>query len=275
VAELRLDAASALLSPLLAGGDVLFQDERNPPPGQINAFGQASSLLIVPLMARDQLLGAASLVSIRRYGHFDGALIEFLGDVAQQIALGVENARLFAQLSQLASTDELTQLANRRRFTEALRRELGRARRTGVPLSLVLVDVDHLKKVNDTFGHPAGDAAIRHVAGALREGRRDSDVVARFGGEEFALLLPATDHPGAVKAAERVRQQLSATVVEGVGQVTASMGVATWPQDGATEERLVFVSDQRLYAAKEGGRNRVQGVPSVTGAKESGPDEEG
>ena len=275
VAELRLDAASALLSPLLAGGDVLFQDERNPPPGQINAFGQASSLLIVPLMARDQLLGAASLVSIRRYGHFDGALIEFLGDVAQQIALGVENARLFAQLSQLASTDELTQLANRRRFTEALRRELGRARRTGVPLSLVLVDVDHLKKVNDTFGHPAGDAAIRHVAGALREGRRDSDVVARFGGEELALLLPATDHPGAVKAAERVRQQLSATVVEGVGQVTASMGVATWPQDGATEERLVFVSDQRLYAAKEGGRNRVQGVPSVTGAKESGPDEEG
>src|SRR5207245_8489845 len=174
--------------------------------------------LVVPMVARDQLLGAACLVSLRRFDHFDGPLIEFLGDVSQQLALGVENARLFAALSQMASTDELTQLANRRRFTEALRRELGRARRTGLPLSLVLIDVDHLKKVNDTFGHPAGDAAIRHVAAALREGRRDTDVVARFGGEEFALLLPGTDHLGAVKAAERVRTRLSSSVVEAVGQ---------------------------------------------------------
>jgi diguanylate cyclase (GGDEF)-like protein len=227
----------------------------------IHPFAEAASLLIVPLAVRDQLLGAASLACTRRYAHFDGPAIEFLGDIAQQVALGVENARLFLALSQMASTDELTQLANRRRFTEALRRELGRARRTGLPLSLVLVDVDHLKKVNDTFGHPAGDAAIRHVAAALREGRRDTDVVARFGGEEFALLLPGTDHVGAIKAAERVRVRLSTTLVDTVGQVTASMGVATWPQDGATEERLVWVSDQRLYAAKEGGRNRVCGAP--------------
>jgi len=123
--------------------------------------------------------------------------------------------------------------------------------------------VDHLKKVNDTFGHPAGDAAIRHVAAALREGRRDSDVVARFGGEEFALLMPGTDHPGAFKAAERVRVQLSTTLVETVGQVTASMGVSTWPQDGATEEQLVFMADQRLYQAKEGGRNQVKGSPKL------------
>jgi len=139
----------------------------------------------------------------------------------------------------------------------------------------VLVDVDHLKKVNDTFGHPAGDAAIRHVAAALREGRRDTDVVARFGGEEFALLLPGTDHLGAVKAAERVRTRLSSSVVEAVGQVTASMGVATWPQDGATEERLVWVSDQRLYAAKEAGRNKVcsaivEGAPAEEGSDEDG-----
>ena len=215
----------------------------------------------MPLAVRDQLLGAVSLVSTTRFEHFDGPAIEFLGDVAQQVALGVENARLFLALSQMASTDELTQLANRRRFTEALRRELGRARRTGLPLSLILVDVDHLKKVNDTFGHPSGDAAIRHVASALKEGRRDTDVVARFGGEEFALLLPGTDHLGATKAAERVRVRLSTTLVDAVGQVTASMGVATWPQDGATEERLVWVADQRLYSAKEGGRNRVCAAP--------------
>ena len=268
----NLEPATSLVAALLKGAPVLFQDEENPPPVHIHPFAEATSLLIVPLAVRDQLLGAVSLVSTRRYVHFDGPAIEFLGDIAQQVALGVENARLFLALSQMASTDELTQLANRRRFTEALRRELGRARRTGLPLSLVLVDVDHLKKVNDTFGHPAGDSAIRHVAGALRESRRDTDVVARFGGEEFALLLPGTDHPGAVKAAERVRVRLSTTLVDMVGQVTASMGVATWPQDGATEERLVWVSDQRLYAAKEGGRNRVASAPPPPeGTPETGP----
>ena len=272
IARHTLEPATSLVAALLKGAPVLFQDEENPPPVHIHPFAEATSLLIVPLAVRDQLLGAVSLVSTRRYVHFDGPAIEFLGDIAQQVALGVENARLFLALSQMASTDELTQLANRRRFTEALRRELGRARRTGLPLSLVLVDVDHLKKVNDTFGHPAGDSAIRHVAGALRESRRDTDVVARFGGEEFALLLPGTDHPGAVKAAERVRVRLSTTLVDMVGQVTASMGVATWPQDGATEERLVWVADQRLYAAKEGGRNRVASAPPPPeGTPETGP----
>jgi len=267
----NLEPATSLVAALLKGAPVLFQDAENPPPVHLHPFAEATSLLIVPLAVRDQLMGAVSLVSTRRFVHFDGPAIEFLGDIAQQVALGVENARLFLALSQMASTDELTQLANRRRFTEALRRELGRARRTGLPLSLVLVDVDQLKKVNDTFGHPAGDAAIRHVAGALREGRRDTDVVARFGGEEFALLLPGTDHPGAVKAAERVRVRLSTTLVDMVGQVTASMGVATWPQDGATEERLVWVADQRLYAAKEGGRNRVASAPPPEGTPETGP----
>ncbi|HEV7502072.1 MAG TPA: sensor domain-containing diguanylate cyclase, partial [Vicinamibacteria bacterium] len=261
IAGRTLEPASSVVTALLKGAHLLFQEPDRPAPAHIHPFAQAASLLIVPLAVRDQLLGAVSLASLRHYGHFDGPAIEFLGDVAQQVALGVENTRLFLALSQMASTDELTQLANRRRFTEALRRELGRARRTGLPLSLVLVDVDHLKKVNDTFGHPVGDTAIRHVAAALKEGRRETDVVARFGGEEFALLLPGTDHVGAVKAAERVRVRLSTSLLETVGQVTASMGVSTWPEDGATEERLVWVADQRLYEAKEGGRNRVSGGP--------------
>ena len=273
IAAQSLEPASSLMAPLMKGRPVLFQDEALPPPVHVHPFAEAASLLILPLAVRDQLLGAVSLASRSRFEHFDAAAIEFLGDVAQQVALGVENARLFLALSQMASTDELTQLANRRRFTEALRRELGRARRTGLPLSLILVDVDHLKKVNDTFGHPSGDAAIRHVAAALKEGRRDTDVVARFGGEEFALLLPGTDHLGATRAAERVRVRLSTTLVDTVGQVTASMGVATWPQDGATEERLVWVADQRLYSAKEGGRNRVCAAPLDADA--GGDDESG
>jgi diguanylate cyclase (GGDEF)-like protein len=202
------------------------------------------------------VLGAALLAS-RRTRHFDAGLVEYLRDLAQQVALGVENARLFSALSQMASTDELTQLANRRRFSEALRSELARARRLESPLSLVLADVDHLKAINDTYGHPAGDAAIRHVAEVLREGRREIDLAARIGGEEFAILLPGSEPSGGLRAAERVRHRLTTTEVPTVGAVTVSMGVASFPEDGDSEEELIRVADQRLYAAKEAGRNRV------------------
>jgi diguanylate cyclase (GGDEF)-like protein len=148
-------------------------------------------------------------------------------------------------------------MANRRRFSETFRLELSRTRRSLAPLSLVLADVDHLKKINDGYGHPAGDAAIRHVAEALGRGRRDTDLAARLGGEEFALLLPATDLNGAVKAAERIRRELSESSVPGVGAVTVSLGVATCPEDGQSEQELIRVADERLYAAKSGGRNRV------------------
>jgi diguanylate cyclase (GGDEF)-like protein len=174
----------------------------------------------------------------------------------------------------MASTDELTQLANRRRFTETFRLELSRTRRSSAPLSLVLSDIDHLKRINDGLGHPAGDAAIRHVADTLRQGRRDTDLAARLGGEEFALLLPATDKGGAVNAAERIRRELSESVVPGVGTVTVSLGVATCPEDGHSEQELIRVADERLYAAKSGGRNRVcyaasPGAMSVTAAADT------
>ncbi len=257
VRDLRLDLLDGLLQPLRRGEAVLFQDEASPPPGTLNAFPSALSLVLVPLVSRDEILGAAAVVSTRRWQHFDRSAVDFLSDISQQIALGVENARLFAALSQMASTDELTRLANRRRFSETLRAEMGRARRTALPLSLVLADVDHLKRINDAHGHPTGDAAIRHVADALRDGRRETDMVARLGGEEFALLLPATDHAGAIHAAERIRRRLSGSAIPPMGIVTVSLGVATAPGDAADEETLVRVADQRLYVAKESGRNRV------------------
>jgi diguanylate cyclase (GGDEF)-like protein len=256
-AEIRLGLESGPLEPLRRGGAVVFQEPANPAPGSIQPFPQAKSVLFVPLAAREQVLGAAVLASLRRHRHFDSGLVEYLKDLAQQVALGVENARLFSALSQMASTDELTSLANRRRFSEALRTELARARRLESPLSLVLADVDHLKIINDTYGHPVGDAAIRHVAEVLREGRREIDLAARLGGEEFAILLPGSEPSGAFRAAERVRQRLTATQLPAVGTVTVSMGVASFPEDGTSEEQLIRVADQRLYAAKEAGRNRV------------------
>jgi diguanylate cyclase (GGDEF)-like protein len=198
-----------------------------------------------------------ALANMGRPRRFDPGLIEFLRDLAQQLALGVQNARLLSSLSRMASTDELTQLANRRRFSESFRVEIARTRRSGVSLSLVMADLDHLKKINDSHGHPAGDEAIKHVAEAFKRGRRETDLAARLGGEEFALLLPGSDLTGAVAAAERIRQDLVDSPLPSVGTVTVSLGVATCPADGAREDDLIRIADERLYAAKAGGRNRV------------------
>jgi diguanylate cyclase (GGDEF)-like protein len=236
---------------------LLFGGEGRPLPVGLLPFPSARWLALVPLVFRDALLGALAVWRRGQSRGFDPALVVFLRDVAQQVALGVGNARLFATLSQLAGTDDLTQLANRRKFGEMMRLELARARRNSESLALVLADVDHLKRINDCFGHPAGDMAIRHVAEALQRGRRETDLAARLGGEEFALLLPATDREGALRAAERVRRDLAESMVPEIGTVTVSLGGALFPDDGSTGEELLAAADERLYAAKAAGRNRV------------------
>jgi diguanylate cyclase (GGDEF)-like protein len=266
VRELRLDVATGPLAPLRARKSVVFQDDSAPLAGSITPFPAAGSVVLVPLLSHDALLGAMALAALGRPQAFDPALVEFLHDLAQQVALGVENARLFATLSQMASTDELTGLANRRRFTEAIRLEAARARRTGGGLALLLGDVDHLKAINDRHGHPVGDEAIRHVAAAFGRGRRETDLAARLGGEEFALLLPGTDRAGAVRAAERIRRELASTALEPAGIVTISIGIACCPADGAREPELVRAADARLYAAKAAGRNRVCAADAPPGA---------
>jgi diguanylate cyclase (GGDEF)-like protein len=256
VRELRLDLASSTLAALADRGSVLFQGDDSP-PGTLTPHDDTRTLLVLALPCREELVGAVSFASVGRDWHVDAGLVEFLGDVCRQVALGVDNARLFSALSQMASTDELTGLSNRRRFTESLHVEMARLRRVGGALSLVMADVDHLKKINDAHGHPGGDAAIRHVAEAFQRGRRETDVAARLGGEEFALLLPATDRVGAAKAAERIRRELAGSSVPGIGTVTVSIGVATAPEDAPDEQELVRVADERLYAAKSAGRNQV------------------
>jgi diguanylate cyclase (GGDEF)-like protein len=236
---------------------VAFQGDSNPPPGEITPHPETRGLLILPLACREQLLGAALLAAVGRPLSCDPGLLEFLMDVAQQIALGVENARLFSQLSQMASTDELTKLSNRRRFVEAFQQEMARTRRSAQPLSLIMADIDHLKQINDSYGHPTGDAAIRHVAEAFARGRRETDIAARLGGEEFALLLPGTERLGAVKVAERLRRELSESSVAPCGTVTISLGVATAPDESQDQQELLQLADERLYAAKSAGRNQV------------------
>jgi diguanylate cyclase (GGDEF)-like protein len=180
--------------------------------------------------------------------------------LASQAAIALENARLHHAVQRQAITDELTGLVNRRRFFEAMEAEITRARELGRPLSVILADLDRFKRVNDRFGHPAGDEVLKEFARRLRAHSREVDVAGRLGGEEFALLLPETDLEGAAVGAERLRGSLSGsslTLTTGEKlSVTASFGVAQLSV-GQSADDLLRRCDLALYRAKAEGRNRV------------------
>jgi diguanylate cyclase (GGDEF)-like protein len=175
----------------------------------------------------------------------------------QLVALQLRLERLKAD----ADLDPLTGLANRRRFRKSLENEVGRWRRYNAPCALLSIDIDHLKAINDKLGHTAGDIAIQHVGRLLGSVSRDTDTAARLGGEEFALLLAGINAERALAAAERVRVLIAEQYVEGVGQVTVSIGVAACPEQADSERSLYSASDRALYVAKNQGRNRVASAP--------------
>lgn len=159
-------------------------------------------------------------------------------------------------LALAATTDGLTGLKNHRAFHEALTSAVKMAERFGQPLALIMLDVDHFKRFNDTFGHPAGDELLKQVAEVLKRSARAYDVPARYGGEEFALLLPNTGLEEALRVAERLRQQISA-IINPYAPITASLGVAAY-RHGSSPATLLYEADVALYQAKQGGRNRVE-----------------
>lgn len=160
------------------------------------------------------------------------------------------------ELCDLATTDGLTGLKNHRAFQERLAAEYETAERHQTPLSLLLLDVDHFKQFNDTFGHPAGDAVLKQVARLLERTMRDCDLVARYGGEEFVVILPQTDQAGALRAAERCRLAVSGSDWS-LRPVTASFGAATLSLNCGGSDALIAAADRALYAAKANGRNQV------------------
>lgn len=169
----------------------------------------------------------------------------------------IELRQLMNLLRAEADLDYLTGLSNRRRFRRALMREVERWRRYGVPCALLLLDIDHLKVVNDTYGHASGDMVIRQIAKTLLAVSRDTDTAARLGGEEFAMLLASTSGDKAQLAADRLRTLISHQPVEGVGIATVSIGVAACPEHADSERTLYTAGDSALYVAKNEGRNRV------------------
>ena len=194
----------------------------------------------------------------------DAGGAERLTPHADLVGLAVANARAHERLVALARTDALTGLANHRAFRERLESDAARARRTGFPVSLVIVDLDRFKRVNDTWGHQAGDAVLREVARRLQASARRGDLPARIGGEELAWLLPDTGLPAARDAAERLRRAIGELPIPPVGTVTASLGVAELGPGGPDD--LVRRADAALYRAKEGGRDAcvVNDGPAVT-----------
>jgi diguanylate cyclase (GGDEF)-like protein len=183
-----------------------------------------------------------------------GALAEWL---ASQATIALENARLHHVVRRQAITDELTGLVNRRRFNEVLDDEIERSRRHGTTLSVLLADLDDFKRINDRFGHPAGDEALREFANLLRVHLREIDVAGRLGGEEFAVLLPETDLEGALAVAERLRRHVDARAASGERDVrlTTSIGVAQY--HSGSREDLLRQADEGLYQAKQQGKNCV------------------
>ena len=217
------------------------------------------SLYVLPLLVKHDVLGTFA-VAARRPGAFTSDRREMLGVVANQVAISLQNGRMVQSLEEQATTDGLTGLVNHRTFQERFSAMLGRADRHKFRVAMLLTDIDHFKKVNDTYGHPTGDAVLKRVAAILRASARKIDIVARYGGEEFALVLEGTDRAGARQLAERIREEVAAQTFEsskGPFKATLSLGVAVYPDDGKVKQDIIACADKALYAAKHSGRNRT------------------
>ena len=220
----------------------------------------ATNLVLVPLHADGRTIGVVVCEhGMRRGSRIERRVVSMLERFASQAALALVNAWLMERLQRSAATDGLTGLANRTMFDQVLGRELARAQRGSEPVSVVLADVDRFKQLNDRLGHLAGDEALRRVAQTLAGHGRASDLVARFGGEEFAIVLPSTSAEAALVVAERMRVAVANTTA-----VTASFGVATFPAHGGDGESLISAADAALYASKNAGRDRVTAADEAT-----------
>jgi diguanylate cyclase (GGDEF)-like protein len=224
--------------------------------------------LCVPFMAQGEALGIVTL-QMRRSQEQQEAAPQSSGEaerrlatvLAEQVALALGNLKLRESLRNQSICDPLTGLFNRRYMEESLEREFSRANRNKTAVAIVMMDLDHFKRFNDTFGHQAGDTLLRTLGDFLKRNTRGQDIACRYGGEEFALVLTESTMAGALQRSEILRQQVKQLSVEYAGQllgaISVSMGVALFPDHGTTMGDVLRASDQALYCAKREGRDRV------------------
>lgn len=213
------------------------------------------SIIIIPLCPMNREFGWFCVFTSR--DELAEAETDFLSLYAQQIEMSITITDLFLAVKEQAVTDPLTGLYNRRHFEETLKREVTRAQRQNQPFSIIGIDLDFLKKINDEHGHAYGDLAIKTVAEVLKGNARSVDLPARMGGEEFNVLLPGIDSKGAMIAAERIRKAIETRELDVIGHITASIGVATYFEHTDNVEELLELTDQAMYISKRNGRNQV------------------
>lgn len=216
---------------------------------------KARSLLVAPMTVEDKLLGEILLGSCRRRA-FGRRHLQVLEILAAQGAVAIENSLLYAQTEKMAVTDSMTGLYNYRYFYLKLSDEIRRARRLGKPMSLMFLDLNELKYYNDTFGHAVGDDIIREFASILKANVRETDVAARYGGDEFVVLMPGTPKADAEKAASRIKQsveqhQFVPHLVGGPLPVSVTVGVSSYPEEAINESLLVHLADRDMYSSKK------------------------
>jgi diguanylate cyclase (GGDEF)-like protein len=217
----------------------------------------AMAQVIVPLTYRSGSVGFVLVRTDDPTRVWADSELMFLHTVADQITVAVQHVHLLTQLRQQALTDELTGCYNRRAFELQLERDLHLATRMRQPLSLIMMDIDDFKRINDRAGHNGGDIALRIIAENLRSELRAVDTAVRFGGDEFAIILPQANVEGALIVAERLRKRIEQTEVPAYGRMTASFGIATFPVHASSRETLIVSADRALYYSKDAGRNRV------------------
>ena len=214
------------------------------------------TVVYLPLIAKNRAMGC--LISGSKQPHaYTQRHIKLFEQLASQIAMPLENSLLYVDAEKRARIDELTRLFNRRSLDEMLDEEISRHSRYGGTFSLAIMDLDHFKSYNDAYGHLSGDELLREVGTHIRSTIRDTDRAFRYGGDEFAILLPHTEIPDAIQVAERVRQKICSNQEACKIQISASIGIASWPHDGVSHTEIIDAADTALYKVKRSGRNRT------------------
>lgn len=224
-------------------------------PMLASVLGDARHVVVTPMSAEGDVVGALVVEQGRDRDRIHRWTVALIEQFASHAALVIRNTTLLDEVRRMAATDDLTGIANRRAFEGTLAREVSRASRTGEPVTLVMLDVDHFKDLNDELGHPAGDAVLRSIATGLSEHIRPFDTVARWGGEEFAVIMPGCTVAESRVAAERIRRE--ATRSSPIAGVTLSAGAATLPNHATDASELVNAADAALYGSKRAGRDRL------------------